>query len=67
MPYDFNVRLHGAKGTLVRNRLYSEILEGQTDWAEFPTIMPDTPDVTHQPFQGEIDHLVDCILHESVS
>jgi predicted dehydrogenase len=64
MPYDFNVRLHGAKGTLVRNRLYSDILEGQTDWAEFPTIMPDTPDVANHPFQGEIDHLVDCILHD---
>ena len=25
--------------------------------------MPDTADVTHHPFQGEIDHFVDCILN----
>jgi predicted dehydrogenase len=64
MPYSFNVRLHGTKGTLVQNRFYSEMIEGQTGWAEIPTIMPDTPEVTHHPFQGEMDHFVDCILHD---
>lgn len=64
MPYSFNVRLHGTKGTLVQNRFYSEITEGQTGWAEFPTIMPDTAEVTHHPFQGEMDHFVDCVLHD---
>jgi predicted dehydrogenase len=64
MPYSFTVRLHGTKGTLVQNRFYSQITEGQTDWAEIPTIMPDTPEVTHHPFAGEMKHFVDCILHE---
>lgn len=64
MPYSFTVRLHGTKGTLVQNRFYSEISDGQTDWAEIPTIMPDTAEVTHHPFQGEMDHFVDCILHD---
>jgi predicted dehydrogenase len=64
MPYSFNVRLHGTKGTLVQNRFYSHILEGQTDWAEVPTIMPDTAEVTHHPFQGEIDHFATCIVHD---
>jgi predicted dehydrogenase len=64
MPYSFNVRLHGTKGTLVQNRFYSHIIEGQTDWAEVPTIMPDTAEVTHHPFQGEIDHFATCILHD---
>ena len=64
-PYTFNVRLHGPKGTLVNNRFYSHLLPGQTGWAEFPTILPDTPQVTHHPFQPEIDHFIDCILHDA--
>jgi predicted dehydrogenase len=39
-------------------------LPGQTDWAHFPTILPDTPDVTHHPFQKELDELIDCILKD---
>jgi predicted dehydrogenase len=62
MPYSFLVRLHGTKGTLVQNRFYSDMLEGQTGWAEVPTTMPDTPEVTHHPFQGEMDHFIDCVL-----
>lgn len=64
MPYSFNVRLHGTKGTLVQNRFYSEAIEGQTGWAEIPTVMPDTPEVMHHPFQGEMGHFVDCILND---
>jgi predicted dehydrogenase len=64
-PYTFNVRLHGPKGTLVNNRFYSHLLPGQTGWAEFPTILPDTPQVTHHPFQPEIDHFIDCILNDA--
>ncbi len=26
--------------------------------------MPDTAEVTHHPFQGEVDHFVDCIVHD---
>ena len=34
----------------------------QTDWATFETIMPDTPEVAHHPFQPQTDHIIDCIL-----
>lgn len=61
VKYQFNVRLHGPKGTLVNDRFLTSYLPGQTGWAQFPTILPDTPEVTHHPFPGEIDHLVDCI------
>ena len=37
-PYSFLVRLH-YKGTLVQNRFYAELLEGQTGWTEVPTII----------------------------
>ncbi len=61
VKYQFNVRLHGRKGTLVNDRFLTDYLPGQTGWAQFPTILPDTPEVSHHPFQGELDHLVDCI------
>jgi predicted dehydrogenase len=65
VKYTFNVRLHGPKGTLVDDRFRTTILDpGLEGWAHFPTILPDTPEVTHHPFPGEIDDLVDAILHD---
>jgi predicted dehydrogenase len=61
VKYQFNVRLHGPKGTLVGDRFLTDYLPGQTGWAQFPTILPDTPEVSHHPFPGEIDDLVDSI------
>jgi predicted dehydrogenase len=63
VKYTFNVRLHGDKGTLVNDRFRTTYLDpGLEGWAQFPTILPDTPEVTHHPFPGEIDDLVDAIL-----
>jgi predicted dehydrogenase len=65
VKYQFNVRLHGAKGTLVNDRFRTEYLDpGLEGWAQFPTILPDTPEVTHHPFPGEIDDLIDAILND---
>lgn len=64
VKYQFNVRLHGSKGTLVGDRFLTTYLPGQTGWAQFPTILPDTPEVTHHPFPEEIDHFVECILRD---
>ena len=44
------------------NRLYAQRFPGQTDWATIPTVLPDSADVRHHPFQDEIDHFVECIL-----
>jgi predicted dehydrogenase len=67
-PYNFNIDLLGTHGTLRDNRLYSKVLwPGQTKFAEIPTILPDSGDVTHHPFQPEIDHLVNCILTDTES
>ncbi len=62
MPYVFNLEVLGERGSVRGNRLYAERLSGQTDWAEIPTILPDSGDVTHHPFQEEIDHFVASIL-----
>ncbi|MFB3785705.1 MAG: Gfo/Idh/MocA family protein [bacterium] len=61
-PYMFPILLLGSEGTIRNNQLYSsKKLPGQTHFATIPTILPDSGDVTHHPFQGEIDHFVDCL------
>ncbi len=61
-PYVFNVNLVGTEGAIRNNQIYSKrAYPGQTSWTTVPTILPDSGDVTHHPFQGEVNHLVDCI------
>ena len=61
-PYTFPITLQGTGGTIQGNKLYSKkLMPGQTGFATIPTILPDSGDVTHHPFQGEIDHFVECI------
>lgn len=60
-PYSFNIRLLGEEGSIVNNKFYSLNLSGQRDWAEIPTVLPDSGDVSEHPYQGEIDHFVECI------
>ncbi|MBI4671986.1 MAG: Gfo/Idh/MocA family oxidoreductase [Chloroflexi bacterium] len=62
MPYAFNIVLMGHKGTLWDNRIWSHKLAGQTGFATLPTITPSSGDVTHHPFQQEVDDFVDGIL-----
>jgi predicted dehydrogenase len=64
MPYTFPIEIFGDKGAAKDNRIWSHKYPEQKDWVEIPTIMPDTADVTHHPFQGEIDHFVECILND---
>lgn len=67
-PYAFNIDLLGEKGTIRDNRIYArEFFAGQTDWITVPTIRPDSGDVSHHPFQGEINHFVDCIVNDRES
>ena len=62
MPYALNIDLAGDEGTLRDNRLWSKkLFPGQTGWTTIPTILPDSADVNHHPFDAEMSHLVDCI------
>ncbi len=64
-PYVFNVFLLGDKGTIKDNLIWSpEKFPGQKSWASVPTVLPDSGDVTHHPFQLEINHFMDCILND---
>ncbi len=63
MPYSFNVDVVGTRGTIRDNRVWSEALfPGQTSWGTIPTVLPDSGDVTHHPFDGQIEALVAGIL-----
>ena len=62
MPYRFPIRIFGDRGSLFDNRVWSHRFPGQTDWITLPSILPDSSDVKHHPFQAEIDHFVECVL-----
>lgn len=61
-PYRFNCRLFGTNGSIQNNEVYSsQKYPGATDYFTFPTITPNSGDVSHHPFKGEIYHFIDCI------
>ncbi len=63
IPYQFPISIFGDKGTIKDNRVWSPVrFPGARDWVTIPTVMPESADVKHHPFQGEIDHFVECIL-----
>ena len=65
MPYQFNIDVIGTRGTLRDNRVWSpELFPGQTDWATIPTVLPDSGDVAHHPFNGQIEALVGAITDD---
>ena len=61
-PYIFNCRLFGTEGSILNNEVYSsKRYPGSLGYWAFPTIPPDSADVAHHPFKGEIEHFIDCI------
>jgi len=68
MPYQFDLDLAGTEGTIRDNRVWSKkLFPGQTSWATVPTILPDSADVQHHPFDAEMNHFADCILQDRES
>jgi len=64
MPYRFPIRIFGTAGTVLDNRIWSH---GNSDWTELSAISPDSNDVSHHPFQAEIDHFLDCLRNNRSS
>lgn len=63
MPYRFNIGIYGTEGALRNNELFApQFFPGQNDFLKIPCILPDSGDVTHHPFQGEVSHFLDCII-----
>jgi len=68
IPYAFNIDLVGTEGTLRDNRVWSKkFFPGQTGWTTIQTVLPDSGDVDHHPFDAEIDHLVECVREDRES
>ncbi len=68
IPYQFNIDLCGTAGAIRDNRLWSKkLLPGQTGWTEMQTILPNSGDVNHHPFDAQMAHLADCILNDRQS
>ena len=67
MPYMFPIEIFGNRGTIKDNRVWSHKFPGQKNWVEIPTILPDSADVSHHPFQAQMDHFVDCIRNNRES
>ena len=61
-PYIFNTRFFGSQGTIQNNRVYSSThYPGSLGYWQFPTVEPDSGDVSHHPFVPEIAHFLHCI------
>jgi len=54
MPQLYNLGVFGTRGTVVRNRLS---LDGLHEWMELP------PPPPGHPYEPEVAHFLDCILH----
>ena len=66
-PYTFPVNIFGDRGTIRNNQLFAPASPEQNQWSEIPGICPDSSDVTHHPFQAEIDHFIDCLRNDTES
>jgi predicted dehydrogenase len=65
MPYRFNIGIYGTEGTIRNNEIFApKLFPGQNDFMKIPCIMPDSADVAHHPFVGEVSHLLDCIIED---
>jgi predicted dehydrogenase len=65
MPYRFHIGIYGTEGTLRNNELFApRLLPGQSDFTKIPCVLPDSGDVTHHPFQGEVSYFLDCIIKD---
>jgi predicted dehydrogenase len=65
MPYKFNIGIYGTEGTLRNDELYApKLFGGQDDFMKIPCILPDSGDVRHHPFQGEVSYFLDCIIND---
>lgn len=67
LPYTFPIMLLGEAGAIRNNQIFTSRWPGQNGWATIPAILPDTAEVTHHPFTGEIDHFVDSIRNDRES
>jgi predicted dehydrogenase len=64
MPYVFHLQVLGTQGAIRGPRIYSETLQADQIFMEVPGVYPDSFDVTHHPFDQEIDYFIECIVSD---
>jgi len=65
MPYRFNIGVYGTEGSIHNNEIYApKLFPGQNNFMKIPCILPDSADVAHHPFEGEVSHFLDCIIED---
>ena len=65
MPYRFNIGIYGTEGSLRNDELFApKLFPGQNNFLKIPSILPDSADVAHHPFEGEVSHFLDCIIKD---
>lgn len=63
--YIFNCQLFGTEGSIRNNKVHSrKHYPGALDYWTFPTIEPDSGEVSHHPFVPEINHFIECIEND---
>lgn len=61
-PYLLNLLLHGTRGSVFNEKFFmNDLFPGQTTWQRFETVMPDSPAVSHHPFQQLIDDFIEAV------
>jgi predicted dehydrogenase len=65
MPYRFNIGVYGTEGSIRNDQLYApKLFPGQNDFLKIPCVLPDSGDVAHHPFRGEVAHFLDCLVDD---
>ncbi|MEN6426325.1 MAG: Gfo/Idh/MocA family oxidoreductase [Phycisphaerales bacterium] len=65
MPYVFNIGVYGTEGSIRNDELFApKLFPGQNHFLKIPCILPDSGDVAHHPFTGEVSHFLDCIIQD---
>lgn len=63
MPYRFNIGVYGTEGSIRNDEVFApNLFPGQSNFLRVPCIVPDSGDVSHHPFRGEVSHFLDCII-----
>lgn len=63
MPYVFNIGVYGTEGSIRNDQVFApKLFPGQNAFMKVPCVLPDSGDVAHHPFMGEVKHFLDCIV-----
>jgi len=66
MPYVFHLELKGTDGAIRNDKFFTTQIPHLQGWISIPCVGPDSPDVTHHPFDDEIDYFIDSVITDRI-